>query len=172
MEQRLRASNEADDALLRRIYRDTREAELALTNWDDAEREAFVRMQFEAQRQHYRLHYPGSVESLIQRREHDQWIDVGRLWLDDRGHTLHLLDIAVLARWRARGIGTRALRDTLARAAARGCAVSIHVETGNPARRLYERLGFVAVGDPEGVHQRMVWRASAPQLQEVCDEKA
>jgi predicted GNAT family acetyltransferase len=37
-----------------------------------------------------------------------------------------------------------------------GKPVTIHVETFNPAQRLYERLGFVAV-DSSGAYQLMRW---------------
>lgn len=47
---------------------------------------------------------------------------------------------------RGRGLGTRLLRELLDRAHRAGFArISLSVEDGNPARRLYERLGFVAV---------------------------
>ena len=46
-----------------------------------------------------------------------------------------------------RGIGTALLTALLAMADARGCrAVTLSVEDGNAARRLYERSGFVRVG--------------------------
>ena len=57
------------------------------------------------------------------------------------------LSIGVVERWRGRGVGTALLSSLLARADAVGIArVSLSVEPDNPARRLYERLGFVAPG--------------------------
>ena len=56
------------------------------------------------------------------------------------------------------GPGTRH-RDILALARERAKTVSIHVEKNNPARRLYERLGFVETGRTE-THYRMVARPS------------
>jgi ribosomal protein S18 acetylase RimI-like enzyme len=56
------------------------------------------------------------------------------------------LGIAVLADWRGRSIGTTLLEALLRIANARGCsALSLSVAEGNPARRLYERHGFVKV---------------------------
>jgi ribosomal protein S18 acetylase RimI-like enzyme len=46
------------------------------------------------------------------------------------------------------------MRDVLARAEREGVAVTLHVESWNPARRLYERLGFASVGEP-GAHELM-----------------
>jgi len=58
---------------------------------------------------------------------------------------------------RGAGIGGAILRSLLAEAAAAGKPVRIHVERLNPARRLYERLGFLPVAD-KGVYVMMEWR--------------
>ena len=55
---------------------------------------------------------------------------------------------------RGRGIGTALVTELFAEADASGRSVSIHVETNNPARRLYERLGFQDVGE-HGVYVLM-----------------
>jgi ribosomal protein S18 acetylase RimI-like enzyme len=91
----------------------------------------------------------------------------GRLWLDEGDDRLHILDIALLPAWRGRGLGTRCLQ-ALAEAAGQR-PLSIHVEIHNPARRLYERLGFVAEGEPLGLYQAMARPAGAHRLQpEEC----
>jgi ribosomal protein S18 acetylase RimI-like enzyme len=57
------------------------------------------------------------------------------------------LTIAVRAAHRGRGVGGALLDAVLAQARRRGHrAVSLSVEDGNRARRLYERAGFVVVG--------------------------
>ncbi len=57
---------------------------------------------------------------------------------------------------RGAGLGERLVRHACDRAADRGVTrISLSVETGNPARRLYERLGFVDVpGADEGTMVR------------------
>ena len=56
------------------------------------------------------------------------------------------VSIAVDARSRGRGIGEALLREVCRAARVRGVdAVSLSVELDNPARRLYEKLGFVPV---------------------------
>lgn len=48
---------------------------------------------------------------------------------------------------RGRGVGSRLLADLIEHARSRGLpGLSLSVEEGNPARALYERLGFVAAG--------------------------
>jgi ribosomal protein S18 acetylase RimI-like enzyme len=62
-----------------------------------------------------------------------------------------------LPEFRNRGIGGRLLRDLQEEAASAGKRVGIHVEKQNPARRLYERLGF-AMTQPGDVYDLMEWR--------------
>lgn len=57
------------------------------------------------------------------------------------------ITIALLPDFRGRGIGTRLLTALMTRARADGfAALSLSVTAINPARRLYERCGFVTVG--------------------------
>ena len=60
-----------------------------------------------------------------------------------------------------RGIGTRLVRDVLAEARAAGLPVRLRVFRVNPARRLYERLGFVATGETD-THALMERAAERP----------
>jgi predicted GNAT family acetyltransferase len=59
---------------------------------------------------------------------------------------IRIVDIALMPAHRSGGIGTMLLRRVFAEGDAAGKPVSIHVEVFNPARRLYERLGFVEKG--------------------------
>jgi ribosomal protein S18 acetylase RimI-like enzyme len=74
------------------------------------------------------------------------WI---RLWPDDdRGYgfidpSTPELSVAVRPQHRGRGVGTRLLRELLARADGLYDAVSLSVSIENPAVHLYERCGFV-----------------------------
>ena len=56
-----RAVTPEDDELLHRVYAGTRADELAQTPWNDAQKEAFTRMQFQAQTVHYRQHHPTRI---------------------------------------------------------------------------------------------------------------
>ena len=78
----------------------------------------------------------------------------------DGGVHVFLLDPTVHPGHRHRGIGTALLRQTQIFAAERNQRVSIHVETFNPARHLYERLGFKPVAKRDEVYILMEWSPS------------
>jgi ribosomal protein S18 acetylase RimI-like enzyme len=146
----LRPATAADRPLLCAIYASTRADELALVAWDEAVKQAFVAQQFAAQDAHYRAHYPGATFDVI---EVDGSV-AGRLYVHRGAADIRIMDIALLPEFRGRGIGTQLLRGLLAEGAESGRTVSIHVEHGNPARRLYERLGFAPVED-HGIYELM-----------------
>ena len=81
---------------------------------------------------------------------------LGAAWLrllkgDERGYgyvddDTPELGVAVLDFYRGQGVGTALLERLLEAAAARYRSVSLSVSEGNPAAKLYERLGFKLVG--------------------------
>ena len=153
---RLRLATAEDRDFLLQVYASTRADELALTRWDSAACEAFVRQQFDAQDHHYRLHHPRSLLQVIVDTSGAVPRDVGRLWTDDSsGEAVHVLDISLLADARGQGLGTQCLQALRDQAHAQGRALTIHVEVHNPAQRLYRRLGFVACGAPQGLYLKM-----------------
>ena len=117
--------------------------------WDEAQKEAFLRAQFDAQDRWYREHY---ARRELRRRPGRR--RAGRAAsTSHRGETeIRIVDIALLPEHRGSGVGTRAARATSsAEADAAGKRVTIHVERINPALRLYERLGF-SVAEDKGVY--------------------
>ncbi len=127
---------------------------MAMLPWSDAEKTAFLEMQFRAQHAHYQCYYP-EADRLVMMRDGQ----VGRLYLE-RTPTEHcIIDIALLPEHRGRGLGAALLRDLLDEAATTGKAVEIYVEKFNPAIRLYRRLGFGTEEDA-GVYERMRWNAT------------
>ncbi|HEX7049913.1 MAG TPA: GNAT family N-acetyltransferase [Longimicrobiales bacterium] len=139
----LRDAAPDDRAFLYRVYASTREEELAAVPWSGEQKEAFIRMQFEAQDRYYREHYADASFQVV-------LVDgeaAGRLYVARWPDEIRIVDIALLPEHRGRGIGTALLEALLAEADAAGRPVSIHVEQYNPARRLYARLGFREVED-------------------------
>lgn len=144
---KLRPIKSDDKPFLYRLYASTREQELAIVDWSEAQKDAFLRMQFNAQDQHYRQHYSAASFDLIVLDDEP----IGRLYLARWPNEFRIVDIALLPQWRNQGIGSRILRDILQEAQEAGLPVSIHVECFNPALRLYYKLGFEKIAD-KGVY--------------------
>ena len=128
---------------------------MQLVPWTDEQKASFLDMQFTAQKTHYERFYP-DCEFLVIELE---GAPIGRLYVD-RGEddNIGIIDIALLPEHRGRGIGRVLLEEILAEARASDRKVTIYVEHFNPARRLYDRLGFRHV-DTNGVYHLMEWKA-------------
>jgi len=150
-----------DLPLMQAVFASTRAEEMALTGWPPELKQGFLQMQFEAQAADYERRFPASRCQVIEW----QGQAVGRLWIARVEQRLHLLDISLLPEAREQGLGTRLLQDLQQQARALGLPLSLQVLLGNPARRLYARLGFVPDGAPTA-YQAMIWRAgSAGQVE-------
>ncbi|MDE2595706.1 MAG: GNAT family N-acetyltransferase [Sphingomonadales bacterium] len=147
----LRPELPGDDAFLLALYRSTREHELAIVpDWDEGVKAAFIAQQFAAQRHHYRGTIENCAFDVIERNG----TLIGRLYTQERQTQLHIVDIALVAGERGQGLGQALLEGLIAEAGRAGKAVGIFVEGFNPARRLYDRLGFQPIGE-QGVYLEM-----------------
>jgi GNAT superfamily N-acetyltransferase len=152
----LRPIQEEDMEVLFRVYASTRAEEMAMVvDWTDEQKEAFLRMQFQAQHAWYQEHYIGAQFDLLL----VDGVPAGRLYVHRRGTEIRLVDISLLPEFRGSGIGTKLLHELMAEAEAAGKPLTIHVEKYNPAMRLYLRLGFKSIDD-RGPYDLMEWRAS------------
>jgi ribosomal protein S18 acetylase RimI-like enzyme len=148
----LRPVRAGDERHLFAVYASTRAEELAQVGWDDTQKEAFLRMQFEAQRKFYESEYPGAEFQLILVADQP----AGRFYVHRREKEIRVMDVALLPEYRKRGIGTALLKEILAEGERTSRRVTIHVESFNPAQRLYARLGFVRVAS-HGVYHLLQW---------------
>ena len=162
----LRPESDADLEFLQGLYASSREREMAmLAHWTGEQKREFLEMQFNAQRGHYRQHYPDARYDVIERGG----VAIGRLYVAERGREFILMDITLAPASRGSGLGTQLCQAVMDEAAQKGKIVSLHVEDENPARRLYDRLGFVAVGEVT-FYRLMHW--VPPGLQHLSDELA
>lgn len=69
---------------------------------------------------------------------------------------MSVIDIALFPAYRGHGIGKSLLEDILAYAAKIGKRVEIYVEAMNPAKRLYDRLGFKTIEEGQ-IYLKMEW---------------
>jgi ribosomal protein S18 acetylase RimI-like enzyme len=142
-----------DEPFLRQLFASTRADELALMGWDEKQKEAFIAMQFNAQNQQYAMSYPQAEHKIIVLYE-DQ---IGRLIVDKSDTGFTLVDIALLPAHRGAGIGTHLIEDLLTKAGLAGKPVTLSVWHTNPAKKLYERMGFSAANN-DGVYCEMHWK--------------
>jgi ribosomal protein S18 acetylase RimI-like enzyme len=151
-ELRLRPEIEADEPFLRRLFADVRGPEFALMPMDEEQRRQLIIQQFDLQRDQYRRQFPDAQWLVVEK----DGAPIGRLYHYHQGNSVHIIDISLLARQRGRGIGARLLRDLQTEARSTNRMVTLRVRQDNPARHLYDRLGFRELRR-EGHHAFMAW---------------
>src|SRR2546423_736300 len=154
----LRPVAPGDEPFLRALYASTREGDLAPPGWSPSQVDAFLDLQFRARELQYRLQFPGAGDCLVLVRG----APAGRLYVERGQALIRIIDVAIAPEYRGRGAGTALLGGLIAEASAAGKLVELHVESNNPAQRLYRRLGFVAAGEVPP-YLRMQWRPPRPE---------
>jgi GNAT superfamily N-acetyltransferase len=150
----LRPLSKSDDPFLLSVYMSTREEELAQAEWQEGQKEMFVRWQFDLQRREYDERFPDAAYHVILVDQQP----AGRIWVGDDDEQIRLLDIALLPEFQNRGVGTALLHRLMDQAKESGKALRHMVFMLNSnAKRFYERLGFVTIDDL-GAYQHMEWR--------------
>jgi ribosomal protein S18 acetylase RimI-like enzyme len=154
---RLRAVEPADEDFLLQVYAASRADELALVPWDEEQKRAFVRQQFEAQYAQYHERFPDAEYSIILYRERP----VGRFWIGRTPEQIRLLDIAILPEFQNQGIGAVLLKTLLAESEAKNLPLRHMVfKLNTAALRFYARFGFSPIEDV-GAYIHMERRPSA-----------
>lgn len=123
----LRPARQADFAFCQRTYLEPMRATIETLGLDEARHLA-----------NFASRWP--VEQVRIVMLHDQAI--GWLQTAPADDAIFLAQLFVDAGWQRRGIGTRLVRILIEEAARENKAVTLGVVKTNPARRLYERLGF------------------------------
>jgi ribosomal protein S18 acetylase RimI-like enzyme len=148
----LRPARAADADFLFELFVHSHGSAFAHLDADDPTRDALLRMQFRAQDLGYRTRFPDARFDVIE----CDGAPIGRLVVDRCEREIRVVDVALLPERRNHGIGTALLRALLAEATATGQAVTLHVARDNPARTLYQRLGFAIVSE-DAVYSAMAW---------------
>jgi ribosomal protein S18 acetylase RimI-like enzyme len=119
-------------------------------NWDDAQGQVFLEMQFNAQQTHYQHHFPQREHQIILMENHP----IGMLDIVRRSEEIRVLDIILIPENRNSGIGASLMNNILKESDRSAKPVRLYVEKFNPALTLYRRLGFQIIEDT-GVHYHM-----------------
>jgi GNAT superfamily N-acetyltransferase len=129
----LRAATEDDRAFLYDLMVATMKEYVAQTwGWDE-----------EFQRRRFLASNPATRSQIIVVAGQE----VGAVSIVEREAELFLASLLILPAHQRQGLGTAILQDLFRRAATLGVPVGLQVLKVNPARRLYERLGFTLVGE-------------------------
>lgn len=134
----MRPAGPADAPVLEALFVDKRRREVEAWGFTDQQLLAFLRSQYAAFRQ-----------SLVGNSALREWVlsfgdtDCGYLAVAERDGALVVVELQVLTTQRRQGVARRALEVVLAEADTRQLDVQLRVDHGNPARVLYESLGFV-----------------------------
>jgi ribosomal protein S18 acetylase RimI-like enzyme len=135
----LRAYEDCDRDFLFRLYASTRAQEIAPFGWPPAQQEAFLLMQFTAQQRWYSMSYEQAEHQIIEQ----EGVPIGRIMVLRQPPAAVLVDIALLPEHRGKGIGGELIRQVIQQCDQQKLPLRLQVLRGNPALRLYERLGFV-----------------------------
>jgi ribosomal protein S18 acetylase RimI-like enzyme len=150
----LRPFQESDIPFLCALYASTRQEEMKILPWPEEEKQRFLEWQFEAQTKHYFDSYDDAGFMIIEL----DGTPIGRLFLFRGEKSIEVVDIALVPELRGKGLGRELLQEVIDEARSAGRQVAIYVEHNNPARHLYDRLGFELV-DTVGVYHHLVWKS-------------
>jgi ribosomal protein S18 acetylase RimI-like enzyme len=137
----MRAASPDDGDFLWKVYASTRQQEVAMFGWPPEQQISFLEMQYRARTQSYSAMYP-DAENFVLLAAGDP---AGYMMIGRDALKTTLVDIALLPEFRNRGVGTRAVASLMEEARGRSLPLRLSVARGNPAMRLYQRLGFSVI---------------------------
>jgi ribosomal protein S18 acetylase RimI-like enzyme len=151
---RRRTECEADEEFRFDLFRGSRAPGEDLSGLDAPLRERLMRQQFCGQGASYRAQNPNARFEIV---EH-AGTPIGRIVTERTPDAAVIVDIALIASWRRRGICASLVNGVLDEARAAGLPVRLSVLANNaPALRFYLRLGFKPI-ESSAIDIRLEWR--------------
>lgn len=148
-----RPVTEDDTSFLYELYCSTRALEMSAIDWDNAQKQTFLQMQFNAQVSQYQSAFPTANHDIILRKNKP----VGRLYIDRSQNEIRLLDIIINPKKRNHGIGSFCLKQLKNEATQANIPLRFYVwHTNYDAQRFYERHDCVELGEM-GAYIFMGW---------------
>ena len=153
----LRSTSDNDSEQLYRLFTASRtDLMTAIADWDEVQQNTFMHFQFKTQQDQYHNNFPEARFDVII----EQGNIIGNLYIAELDKEIRLVDIALLPKKRNLGIGQSLLQDLLDESTGLFKPMILHVQQGNPAFYLYQRLGFI-VTDEQDIYRRMEWQPSS-----------
>ncbi len=145
----MRPAIAADAPFIERLYTERRAAEFAALGLGADQMRAMIAMQFAAWRCSY-AGKPSVIEFVLLDSAGEP---AGHLVISQATGLSRIIDVSVATTHRGQGLATAALQEVISTAHKSECDVGLLVAPGSPAKKLYERLGFVSdgPGDPAGL---------------------
>lgn len=158
----IRPATPEDGPLLFALFAEEKAAELAPLGLSTEQLQPLLEMQYRGREFSYSQAAANPDDEILCLADGSP---VGRMLVDREPECFRVMDVAVLAAWRNRGIATEALRRLQADAVRELLPVRLRVMKNSAAERLYQRLGFDLVSSDEISHE-MKWlpvHAEAPR---------
>lgn len=102
--------------------------------WDEAQQESLLRERFS----------PDKLK-IIQ----GNGLDIGMLQVEERPDELFWVNLLIHPEHQSKGLGSQIINDLVSKAKIKRLALRLTVLKPNPARKLYERLGFKVIKEDE-----------------------
>ena len=136
-----------DKGFLFSVFRCVHEEEFAPLELPADEKIKLLRLQFLAQQRQYHGQFPNADFDVVL----FDGVPIGIMYATRGPEHYVLIEISLLPKGRNRGVGAKLVSELIKQAHAVGKPVRAHVVRGNPAWRLWRRLGFEQTGD-DGVY--------------------
>jgi ribosomal protein S18 acetylase RimI-like enzyme len=146
----LRTANPDDESFLQELFFDVRSVEFTQMGFPLEQLTPLLSMQYKAQTQSYKAQYPNAEHSIIELSGEK----IGRLLVNAKEKTVHLIDIAILHNFRGQGFGSFLLEKLKSEREIIGLSV---YKTNFGAIKLYEKHGFAVTNDDE-MYLEMEWK--------------
>lgn len=154
----LKAATEQDASFLFKLFEAQKTAELELYHVDIHFKNSIISMQWNSKNQSYLHSFPNLQTFVILHEEQA----VGSCMIDYTPQEIHVIDILISSTFRNLNIGTLLFKQLQLEAQQQKIPLRLQVAVDNPAKRLYDRLGFnIYQSDP--VYLSMEWIPSSFQ---------
>ena len=148
----LKAATEEDASFLFKLFSEEKIAELGLEQVDAHFQNSIISMQWNSKNQSYLQNFPHFKTFVIVYKNQA----LGSLMINYTPQEIHIIDILISSSFRNLGIGTLLFKQLQLEAQQQKIPLRLQVAIGNPAQRLYERLGFSAY-QSDLVYLSMEW---------------
>jgi len=156
----LRIARNEDTPFLSALFFERNAPRFASLGWDDLQLRSILQMQYRARAKGYAEQFADLKDFVILDSKQQP---IGELLLHEAAGEIRIVDVCISSSKQGRGVATRLLRELQQEAIVKEATITLRVDHENPARRLYQRLGFQKItGD--ALQIEMQWIAADNKL--------